>query len=59
MLVAAQYPGRSKFARLTKAEEAAGLFETPELIGLRVGWEETLREKGVYLQGHRLFREAA
>jgi DNA phosphorothioation-associated putative methyltransferase len=58
MLVSAQYPGRSKFARLTKAEEAAGLFETPETIGLRVGWDEALRAKGVHLQGHRLCRGA-
>jgi len=54
MLVSRQYPGHTKFARLTKAEEAAGLFEHPEIIGTRNGWTLILEQKGVMLAGHQL-----
>lgn len=36
-----------KFAALTKAEEAAGLYREPSKIGLRIYWETLLRRKGL------------
>jgi DNA phosphorothioation-associated putative methyltransferase len=54
--VAEDYPRRTTFARLTKAEEAAGLLEATDRIGLRRGWEAVLAENGMTLAGHRLVR---
>lgn len=54
--VAEDYPGREKFARLTRQEERAGLYERTERIGTRDGWEVVLRECGRELKGHRLMR---
>ena len=54
MLVSTQHPGHRKFARLTRAEEAAGLFEHPEIIGTRNGWNQVLDQQGVVLAGHQL-----
>ena len=54
--VAADYALHAKFYRLTKQEEAKGLFEETSRIGTRFGWRERLRERGVTLRGHRLVR---
>ncbi len=54
--VAEDYPRRSTFARLTGAEEAAGLLEDTTTIGLRHGWESALAQRGYVLRGHRLVR---
>jgi DNA phosphorothioation-associated putative methyltransferase len=54
MLVSAQYPGYAKFARLTRAEERAGLYARPELIGTKNGWDDQLLAVGKQLRGHRL-----
>jgi DNA phosphorothioation-associated putative methyltransferase len=54
--VSRDHPGRSKFERLTRLEEAKGLYEDPTLIGTRFGWEAALRAKGLTLRGHRLVR---
>ena len=54
--VAEGYPGREKFARLTKQEERHGLFEEATRIGTRTQWAQQLQEKGFTLRGHRLFR---
>ena len=55
--VAAAYPNREKFARLTDQEERFGLFEGDvATIGNRDGWQERLRERGVELRGHRVVR---
>jgi len=54
--VAESHPTRQKFTRLTRQEERAGLYEQPERIGTREGWELVLAEKGRRLQGHRLVR---
>jgi DNA phosphorothioation-associated putative methyltransferase len=51
-----EYPGRSKFARLTKQEERLGLFEETDRIGTRQGWEDVLSQQGVRLNGHRAVR---
>lgn len=55
-LLAAADERRAKFEKLTAQEERAGLFEEPDRIGRRAGWEELLVEKGVRLRGHRLVK---
>ncbi len=57
-LVPADYPGRAKFARLTRHEERWGLYETPATIGTRNRWHALLQAKGVRLAGHRLLKVA-
>jgi DNA phosphorothioation-associated putative methyltransferase len=48
------HPLRPKFERLTKQEEAGGLFENSRIIGTRDGWNEVLAGHGLRLRGHRL-----
>lgn len=50
------FVGKDKFARLTKSEERAGLYEDTTTIGTRDGWDGLLRTKGVKLRGHRLVK---
>lgn len=50
------YPGRDKFAKLTKQEERRGLYEDTSRIGRRDGWTFVLEEKQVKLRGHQLIR---
>lgn len=52
--VAAGYPGRDKFSRLTAQEEKHGLYEQSANIGTRDRWMAVLDTKGLRLQGHRL-----
>lgn len=47
-------PRIEKFAALTQAEEAAGLYREPSKIGLRIYWETLLRRKCLGYEGHRL-----
>ncbi|MFC4605839.1 DNA phosphorothioation-associated putative methyltransferase [Rhodococcus kronopolitis] len=47
-------PRRDLYARLTRAEMRAGLYENPELIGTLQGWERTLLSKDKVVRGHRL-----
>ena len=47
---------RAKFARLTRAEVASGLFDDPSSIGTRGGWASRLAALGLSLRGHRLLR---
>ena len=49
-------PLRSKFERLTRQEERAGLLDETATIGTRDGWANRLRSMGYALQGHRLVR---
>lgn len=49
------YPGREKFARLTRQEEPAGLLDKPN-IGRCEGWSQTLANARYKLSGHRLVR---
>ena len=51
------YPLHAKFARLTRLEEAKGLFEDTTRIGTREGWNQQLRDKQVTLRGHRVVRD--
>lgn len=53
------HPLRAKFARLTRLEEAKGLFEDPASIGTREGWSRVVAERGFALRGHRLVRAMA
>ncbi len=50
------YPGRDKFERLTKQEEASGLLAEPSTIGTKDGWEGRLAEMGLRLRGHRVVK---
>ena len=43
-----------KFARLTRIEEAKGLYEDIRKIGTQDGWNEILAAKKLALKGHRL-----
>lgn len=45
-----------KFARLTRQEEAAGLYADTTRIGLSTYWQALLLERGVELRGHSLRR---
>ena len=50
-------PLAAKCRRLTKSEVKAGLYRNPQLIGTEQGWEQTLRQAGVRLRGHRLVKD--
>ena len=52
-----QHPLHAKFERLTRMEEAKGLFEDTTRIGTREGWAQRLKDKGVTLRGHRVVRD--
>ena len=51
------HPLQAKFARLTRQEEAKGLFEETSRIGTRHGWEQLMIERGFALKGHRVVRQ--
>jgi hypothetical protein len=46
----------AKYARLTAAEERAGLLEEPAGIGTREAWRRRVAERGYALKRHRLVR---
>ncbi len=50
------HPLHERFAKLTRAEERAGLFEDTSRIGNLLGWRAALEEAGVMVVGHRLRR---
>lgn len=54
--VGPDHPDRPKYERLTRLEEAKGLYEDQALIGTREGWERALQAKSLTLRGHRLVR---
>ncbi len=54
--LAPEHPRRAGFAALTKAEEAAGLYEHTATIGFKLNWERLLWEKGVVIEGNGLRR---
>lgn len=56
-MLAPDHPLRARFASLTEREEKLGLYEHPELIGTRDGWQRILEEKEVYLSGHKIIRK--
>jgi DNA phosphorothioation-associated putative methyltransferase len=48
------HPLHSKFARLTREEEKAGLLDETSRIGFRLNWERLLADRGLGIKGHRL-----
>ena len=58
-LLADDDPRRERFERLTRQEERWGLYEEPERIGTRLGWEEILQDRGTAFRGMRLVRRPA
>jgi DNA phosphorothioation-associated putative methyltransferase len=50
------YPLRQRFVTLTRQEEKHHLYDKPEIIGTRDGWQKVLEAGGVRLNGHRLVR---
>ncbi len=54
--VSPNYPLYTKFAKLTKAEEKAGLFIETKTIGNQHGWARRLESYGVEIRGHRIYR---
>jgi len=55
--ISTDHPLWPKFARLTQQEERWCLYDHPERIGTRDGWQTVLNDRGVYLSGHRLLRK--
>jgi DNA phosphorothioation-associated putative methyltransferase len=47
---------RPIFSVLTKAEEEAGLYESPSAIGFEENWRRLLEQKGLAHYGHELVR---
>lgn len=54
--VSESYEGRKAFAKLTRAEEAKGLFDEVTHIGNRRQWNELLSVRNLQIRGHRLTR---
>ena len=52
-----EHPLHAKFERLTRLEEAKGLFEDTTRIGTLEGWSQQLKSKQVTLRGHRVVRD--
>ena len=55
-LLSATDPNYERFARLTREEEAYGLYESPGRIGHSKPWVELLRRKKLRLSDHRVSR---
>ncbi len=52
------HPLYNKFAKLTKSEVKAGLFDETKTIGNQQGWERRLAECGVQIKNHRVYPQA-
>jgi DNA phosphorothioation-associated putative methyltransferase len=50
------HPLFAKFAKLTRAEEAAGLLADGARIGFQLNWQRILAENGFGFKGHQLIR---
>jgi hypothetical protein len=50
------HPSRPGFEALTRAEEAAGLYENTATIGFKLNWEKLLEAKGLEIRGHSLIQ---
>jgi DNA phosphorothioation-associated putative methyltransferase len=55
-LITEDYPGYSKFVKLSQQERKWGLLEDPKTIFDRRGWEQCLAGHGAELRGHRVVR---
>src|SRR5260221_10351378 len=58
LFICADHLLHQKFARLTRIEDAKGLYEDTRQIGTREGWDKILESKGLRLRGHRLLSGA-
>jgi DNA phosphorothioation-associated putative methyltransferase len=56
LLLAEDDRRRRRFAALTRQEERAGLYASPETIGRQKGWQNLLAAHGLRYAGHRLVR---
>jgi len=54
LLVAPDYPGYEKFAKLSRQEEDWGLLEDWKQIGDQRGWQKCLEDHCAELKGHRV-----
>jgi DNA phosphorothioation-associated putative methyltransferase len=54
LLIAADHADYERFAELTRAAEALGLFENPTQIGYRSTWLALIQSKGYELKGYDL-----
>ncbi len=54
--ISQNYPLYSKFAKLTKSEEKAGLLSETKTIGNQRGWAARLESCGVHIKNHRVIR---
>jgi DNA phosphorothioation-associated putative methyltransferase len=54
--IAPNHPLYPKFAKFTKSEEKAGLYNETKTIGNRQGWERRLEACGVQIKNHRIIR---
>ena len=55
----AGHPLRAQYEALTRAEEAAGLYEKTATIGFKLNWEKLLASKGLEIRRHSLRQRAA
>lgn len=58
-LLPSSRPDVAEFAKLTQAEEEAGLYGDTTTIGFKQNWEALLAEKGLTYRGHRLVKRRA
>ena len=59
LFVSDGYRGRARFARLTKQEQNAGLYDCKSDIGHQKQWRLLLERGNLVIRGHRLVRAAA
>ena len=50
--ISPSHPNYDKFSRLSIAEESAGLFRNPKLIGHEEAWQKIMNEKGLKITNH-------
>jgi DNA phosphorothioation-associated putative methyltransferase len=55
-LLPSDHPRRAEFESLTRAEEAAGLYQKTDTIGFKLNWERLVLSKGFSIQGHSVIR---
>lgn len=56
LFMAADHNLHERFARLTRSEERAGLYENSSTIGRLKEWVDLLKKKSVFIRGHQLLR---
>ncbi|MGB3654694.1 MAG: DNA phosphorothioation-associated putative methyltransferase [Rivularia sp. (in: cyanobacteria)] len=54
--VSPKYHLYEEFAQLTQQEIAEGLFEKPNEIGTRKGWQQCLEKCGIEIKGHQIYK---